>query len=259
MLVDNKFIFLSLPRCASTSLEYSFILSNFNVQHVNPFTSEKNSLIDFTKVPQSDIMSYIEHGHETLVELEEKFGHNYPIIAVKRDRRARFFSLYQHILYDLRRVGELELYEHFKNLTATELFFFDKEDLVSKASRWNVLNDYIVKNRLKSRAVSLNLTKSNLISTENRMEGYYMNILDILITPLSFWHNHDTRIKWFDIKNIVEMEDWIRFTTKKPFTLEKVNSNIEEESTIKLDDAFIKAYDKVYDYYDKPKFNKTLI
>ena len=55
------------------------------------------------------------------------------------------------------------------------------------------------------------------------------------------------------------MEDWIRFTTKKPFTLEKVNSNIEEESTIKLDDAFIKAYDKVYDYYDKPKFNKTLI
>lgn len=259
MLVDNRFIFLSLPRCASTSLEYSFILSGFDVQHVNPFTAEKNSKIDFKQVPPADIMNYIEHGHESLVELEEKFGSTYPIIAIKRDSRARFFSLYQHILYDLRRVGEVELYEHFKNLTAEELFFFSKEDLVTKVSRWSVLNDYLVKNKLKPKAINLDLTKSNLISSENKMEGYYMNILDILITPLSFWHNHDSRIKWFNIQNLGEMESWIKNATGKAFTLEKVNSNIGEESKVHLNDAFIQAYSNVYDYYDKPKSIKTLI
>lgn len=259
MLVDNKFIFLSLPRCASTSLEYSFILSGFDVQHVNPFTAERNSRVDFKQVPPADIMNYIEHGHESLVELEEKFGSTYPIIAVKRDSRARFFSLYQHILYDLRRVGELKLYNHFKNLTATELFFFNTKDLVTKESRWNVINKYLLEHKLKPKSIDLNLTKSNLISSENKMEGYYMNILDILITPLSFWHNHDSRIKWFNIQDLGEMENWIRNTTGKPFTLGKVNSNVGEESRVKLDDTFLQAYSDIYDYYDKPKIVKTLI
>ena len=102
MLVDNKFIYLSLPRCASTAFHYSCLVNDVNVQTHNGEWELANSDIDFKSVDKKDLMNYIYHGHESLIDLQSKFGRNYPIIAVKRQRHERFYSLYKHILFDLK-------------------------------------------------------------------------------------------------------------------------------------------------------------
>ena len=101
MLIEDKFIYVSLPRRGSTSFHYSCILHNLEVQTINDYNSI-NSKIDFTSINDSDIMNYIAHGHEPLNELQKKFGNHYAIIAVNRDRYEVFYSLLKHSIFDLK-------------------------------------------------------------------------------------------------------------------------------------------------------------
>jgi len=263
MLVDNKFIYLSLPRRGSTSFHYSCILNGLRVQNINDSWNQFNSTIDFTKINENTIMDFIQHGHEPLIELGKKFGFEYPIIAVKRDRHETFYSLYKHILFDLKRTGDNKIYEHFKNITLDELFFYNTQNLLTKKNRWDIINDYLLENKLIEHRVDISLTspifknqKEYFIKT---LKAYIVNIIDILITPSTYWHNNDPNIIWFDIKNLKEMEMWISNITQKQFQLKQVNSSKHMETNLKLDSDFIKKYNSIYDYYDLPKSAKTLI
>jgi hypothetical protein len=252
MLIDNKFIYLSLPRCGSTSFHYSCILNNLSVKTIQNVESI-NSNIDFNSINEKQIMDYIEHGHEPLTNLLTTFGDNYPIIAVKRERHSVFYSLFKHIIYDLARAGKHNVAEHLMNMELDDLFFFSTQDLINKKTRWNIINDYLIEHNLINNRY--NIPKHlNLYSDE-----YVINVIDILLTPTSYWHNNHKNIIWFDISNLTEMETWVSNIIDNPFKIKNVNSSNHIECNIKLDDNFIKKYDTVYDYFDFPKHNKTLI
>lgn len=253
MLVDNKFIYLSLPRRGSTSFHYSCILNGLEVQTINDAWKTFNSTIDFTTIDETTIMDSIQHGHEPLIDLGKKFGFEYPIIAVKRDRHQTFYSLYKHILFDLKRAGADMVYEYFKNITLDDLFFYKSEQLLTKKNRWDIICDYLIDKGLISKRYGVP------IELKLHSEEYIVNIIDILITPSTYWHNNDPNIIWFDIKNLKPMEEWISNITKKPFQLKEVNSSKHMETNLKLDSNFIKKYNSIYDYYDLPKSVKTLI
>jgi hypothetical protein len=253
MLIENKFIYVSLPRRGSTSFHYSCILHNLEIKNTEPSWEVENSKIDFNNINESDIMNYIAHGHEPLIEIYRKFGFDFPVIAVNRDRHDAFYSLYKHILFDLKRMGNDLVFNHFKNIDLDNLFFYKSEDLVNKKIRWATINEYLLKNNLISRKYDIPINL-NLYSEE-----YIINIIDILITPASFWHNNDNNIIWFDINNLNEMAEWVSKTIGKPFELKKVNSSKHMDTDLVLNDAFIKKYNSIYDYYDLPKSTKTLI
>lgn len=252
MLVDNKFIYISLPRRGSTSFHYSCILHNLDIQTTNQ-TQGENSKIDFNDIDETQIMNYIVHAHEPLVDLKKKFGVDYPIISVKRDRHETFYSLYKHLIFDLKRVGAINVYEHFKNITLDELFFFKTQDLLSNESRWRVINDYLLnKNLIKG--------KYNIPSKFNvPSEEYIINIINIFMTPSVFWHNNDPSIIWFDFNNFQELENWVSEKINKPFKIKHVNSSKHIECGINLDYNFIEKYNSIYDYYDIAKNKKTLL
>ena len=46
MLVDNKFFYISLPRCASTAFQISCVKQNINIQHVRDFIDNAIELVD---------------------------------------------------------------------------------------------------------------------------------------------------------------------------------------------------------------------
>jgi hypothetical protein len=253
MLIENKFIYVSLPRRGSTAFHYSCILHNLEIKNTEPNWEIENSKIDFNNINESDIMNYIAHGHEPLTELQNKFGNEYPIIAVNRNRHTTFYSLFKHAIFDLKRAGFNKVSQHFSNLSSNDLFFWNTDDLISKKSRWETINDYLYKNELISSPKVIPKTLS-LYSEE-----YVINILDILLTPTSFWHNNDNNIIWFDINNLNVMTEWISNTIGKPFKLKNVNSSKHIDCNLKLDDEFIKKYNNIYDYYDLPKSTKTLI
>lgn len=253
MLIDNKFIYVNLPRCGSTSFHYSCILHDLEIKNMTDDWDNINSKIDFKNIDEKNIMDVIGHGHEVLPLLRKKFGFQYPIIAVKRDRHETFYSLYKHVIFDLKRAKALEAYEYFKNMTLDELFFFKTEDISSPEKRLHLINDFLLKNKLTNRAVtsSKNMTLYS--------EEYVVNIIDILITPFSHWHNHDKDIIWFDIKDLESMEKWVSSKIGKPFYLKRVNSSQHIECLLKLDENFKDRYNRIYDFYDLPKEKMTLI
>ena len=263
MLIENNFFYLSLPRCASTAFNYSCILNDLKIQTNNGEWENANSEIDFKKVDPKKLMNYIYHGHESLSELQLKFGKNYPVIAVKRDRHERFFSLYKHVLFDLQRLGYTEIHERFSNFSLDELFFFNKEDLSSKRRRWDIICDYLIDLKLIDQKVDVSVTSMFKKSSEGyfkeNTKGYVVNMVDILITPLSYWTNNDPNIIWFDFNDMSKLEEWVTQQLNKPFKLYSVNSSKHMDCNITLNEDFIKKYNAIYDYYDFTKTEKSLI
>lgn len=263
MLVENKFIYLSLPRCASTSFNYSCILNNIKIQTHNGEWEKANSDIDFTLVNKSKIMDFIYHGHESISELRDKFGYDYPVISVKRQRHERFFSLYKHILFDLKRTGYDEIHDVFSNLDLDGLFFFTKDDLITKRRRWEVISEYLIDLKLLDKKIDVSVTsifkKSDHDYFKKTTKAYMVNMIDILLTPLSFWTNNDKDIIWFDFNEMGSLENWVSTTLGKPFKLESVNSSKHIDCKVIFDDEFIKRYNAIYDYYDLPKSEKSII
>ena len=257
MLIDNKFIYLSLPRRGSTSFHYSCILYDLEVQTINDWGSV-NSNVDFTKIDESIIMDYIFHGHDPLIDLGKTFGFDYPIISVNRDRHEAFYSLYKHLLFEFKRMGFNEIYEYFKNITLDDLFFYKTEELLTKTNRWNIISEYLFDKKLLPNRVKIPIG-INGASIKLNLEQYIINVIDLLITPSSYWHNNDPNVIWFDMKNLKVMEEWVSDITKKPFILKNVNSSKHMESKLKLNSDFIEKYNNIYDFYDLPKSTKTLI
>lgn len=255
MLIEDKFIYVSLPRRGSTSFHYSCILSNFTVKNIDSFFENQNSKINFNSIDESNIMDYIFHGHEPLNEIQQKFGNDYPIIAVNRDRYDVFYSLLKHIIFDIKRAGFNDIANHFSKLTTDELFFFNTNDLVSKKSRWEVIAKYLYANGL----IENNKPYSPMRALSIHNVEYIINIIDILLTPASYFHNHNKNIIWFDITDLSNMEKWVSNITQKPFKIQSVNSSKHIDCNVVLDDYFIKKYDSVFNYYDFPKFKNTLI
>jgi len=247
MLVDNKFFYISLPRCGSTSFHYSCIINGIDVKSVDNNINFLNSKIDFTNVQQSNIMNFIEHGHDPLIELQKKYGYDLPIIAVNRNKYERFYSLYKHIIFDLDRIGLKDLSHAFANFTLDELFFFTKEDLINEAAKINRIKSFLFSNQYKTN------------NSEFTMFDYTINIIAILLTPISHWTNNNPNIIWFEFNELHKLSEWVTNIIGKPFKIESLNSSKHIKCNIELNDDFIKKYDNIYNFYDIQKNNKTLI
>ena len=86
-----------------------------------------------------------------------------------------------------------------------------------------------------------------------------MTMLKILIRDVSYWHNNNPKIKWFEFGKFEELENWVSNKTDKPFKIERANGSEDFECNLKLDEKFIKKYNNIYDYYNNQKNIKTLI
>ena len=138
MLVDNKFIFVSLPRSASTSFYITCLKRGIKIEHYD-------TLIGLNKIEldASDDNEYIAdnlfHAHERLTSLEKKFGNQYDVISVKRDRHERFLSLWKHIIDETHRIGEYDIFERFTQLNVNDILFYNSENLVNPKDKINII------------------------------------------------------------------------------------------------------------------------
>jgi hypothetical protein len=242
MLVDKKFIYLSLPRCASTSFYISCLRNNVPVKHADEIMFEKwNSDIDLN-LDNEALADLLVHSHEKIVDLRAQFGNEYEVVTIRRNRYERFISLWKHII-DLAdgRFPNSDV-NKLKKMSAEQILFYKTGDLVSDTTKEQVLNSFFTNNDLG-----------------DYRDSYMMTMIHILICPTSHWHNNDPSVVWFDFDKMHEFEEWVSNKLNKPFKLEKSNGSQHFDCNLKLDDKFINLYDSIYDYYDLPKSNKTLI
>jgi hypothetical protein len=241
MLVDKKFMFISLPRCASTSFMITCVRNNISLNHLqSPLDNQLSYIDNWEKMNNEELADTLTHAHEPLYNLIEKFGNDYPIISVKRNEYERFISLWKHIIDETHRIGQTEIANMFTKLTADDLLNFDSNNLVDNA----------IDSHVQLFFEKFNIPKEAI---------YIFNMMRIMYHPTSFWTNNDPRIIWFDISELNKLEDWVSNKIQKPFKLEKVNSSQHFECGLKLNDDFIKKYDNIYKVFDKPKKQKTLI
>jgi len=245
MLVENKFLFISLPRCASTSFYISCLRSGFKIEH------NDQSIVDTYPTPinltlsNEELADNMVHLHERLDSLLSKFGNGYDIITIKRNRHERFVSLWKHIIDMVemeQRKYPIELANILKKLNVDDILFFKDLDLISPSSQMSLIKEFAKRNGI-----------------EKYIDDYMENMLLILFRPLSNWHNNNQKIKWFEFGNFTELEDWVSNKTGKPFKMGKSNGSQHFECELKLNNDFIVRYNHIYDYYDIQKNNKTLI
>ncbi len=242
MLVDNKFIYLSLPRCASTSFYISCLRNNIEVKHADETMFDKwNSNIDLS-LDNETLADLLVHSHEKITDLKTKFGNGYDVVSIRRNRYERFISLWKHII-DLAddRFPHSDV-DKLKKMTVEQILFYKTNDLLSDNTKEYVLNSFFTNNNLN-----------------DYKDSYMMTMIYILINPTSYWHNNDPNIIWFEFDKINEFEQWVSNKLGIDFMLEKSNGSQHFECGLKLDDKFIKLYDSIYDYYDLPKQIKTLL
>lgn len=245
MLVENKFLFISLPRCASTSFYISCLRSGFKIEH------NDQSIVDSYHPPinltlsNEELADNMVHLHERLDSLLSKFGNEYDIITIKRNRHERFFSLWKHIIDMVemeQRKYPIDFVNILKKLKVNDILFFKDLDLISSNSQMLLIKEFSKRNGI-----------------EKYLDDYMENMLLILFRPLSNWHNNNQKIKWFEFGNFTELEEWVSNKTGKTFKMEKSNGSQHFECELKLNNNFIERYNHIYDYYDIQKNNKTLI
>ena len=244
MLVENKFIYVSLPRCASTSFKVSCLNQNLKIKHLKKDydveTQNKKYNVDMTKIDYTHFEIFpFYHGHESISELRNKFGHSYDIISVKRDKYDRFISLWGHFLNSLYVIKDTDTFEKCLNLTMNDIFFYKTNDLQSSDSITQQVEIFVKNFKL------------------DNIGKLAMEILKVFITPYSKWHNHDPNIIWFDFNELYKLEEWVSKKLDINFKLTKLNSSKHFQPNLLLNDEFKEKYNSIYLPYDEIKNVKT--
>jgi hypothetical protein len=241
MLVENKFIYLNLPRCASTSFHIACLKYELDIKYYDDIIHTLNP----PKLNKNDnneiIADNLSHTHEKLINLQKKFGYDLPVIAVKRNSYERYISLWKHIIDELYRIGEFETFNIFKSLNVDELLSYTEIDISSNEKKYEFIKKFFKRYNIP------------------RTDAYVTAMIYMIMSPTSHWHNHNKSIIWFDIQNIKELENWVSEKLSFDFKLEKTNSSQHFECNIINDEYFKKKYDSIYKNYDNPKNIKSLI
>ena len=246
MLINNKFIFINLPRCASYAFHISCLRNNFDIEF---YKSSKLSEVDLKILKEMDnnkLVINLPHHHERIVFLQEKFGKDYPTIAIKRDNYETFVSLYKQLIRMLALNQEPDIAKKLQKYSVDDILFFNKEmTLGSDNSRENLVNEFI--------------EKLNINSKNQKTQKFMKEFIRTLISPKSWFHNNDPNIIWFDIDKIYELENWVSNITNTEFKLEKINESNKIDCNLILNDTFKKKYDSIYSEYNIFKKNKSII
>jgi hypothetical protein len=256
MLVGNKFIYCSIPRTSTTSFHITCFRNNIDVKHVDTYydtDSQLKHVPNLSIIKDNYTLSHtLHHTHECIIALEHKFGKNFEVIAVKRNRYERFISSWKHLLHNIQysRINNYkELVEKLSKLDENELFDFDNEMLTTE----NVKpfdSTYTIS--------TFFLRKFNVEIPTDKL--HFLNkIFWWQFVPASYYHQNYSKVIWFDFEKLYELEEWASNKLNIDFKLQKINSSKDVECKLKLTDNFIKKYNDIYDRFDIVKTKKSFI
>lgn len=247
MLVDNKFIYVNIPRTGTSSFQVSCLTQGIDLKWVSKQLtnlSKDTSIIEHNK--------RIPHIHEPLHILKQEFGDKFPIVGVKRNRHEQFLSLWGHVLGIIKTDYSEKIYNRISTLTSKDILDFSSEDISSKDKTALLVIDFLNKHN-----INLSIKRNNCNYVSNN-KVTIVDLFRILFVPSSTWHNHDPSIIWFDFNNMEKLEEWTSMTLNKNFKLVNINSSNHIDNALKYDIEFKQSYNRIYDMYDLYKTSQTL-
>ena len=143
MLVENKFLYLSQPRSGSMSFRLACLKYGINVKYHTPNYNKHLLKIDLSKTKDDDIVPLIKGAHMNVNLLKSTFGTQYPIVAIRRNPYEKFISLWEHWLDELKKIGDVQIYEQLVQLDLNDILFFNSDDIISNESIEMVCNTFV--------------------------------------------------------------------------------------------------------------------
>lgn len=243
MLVDNKFVFVKIPKNASTSVQTSLLIHKINVYSGDDFIDKENKesikIIETTE-NYSDVKNYHQHT-SYLYNLFPR--DKYPYVAIHRDSTERFISGFKHLLSFINNGKIKNLRVDFNSLDENNIIEYFKPVFQKISSKIEMDESYykIVKEYFCGD--DNEIQKTNILPLVKNLQSQY------------FWEIHKCDYV-FNFNNLGEFEKFVNKELNKDFKLVHLNSTNTTNSILKKTD---KLDEFVYKYIDSPFLEKKLL
>jgi len=226
LLINNELIWVSIPKCASFSIEDAFLKSNLNI-----------------KRHSKSIINPNEHLHIGLFLLKKEFGEK-ESICIKRDWFERWLSSLQYILENMYIIHGSELIRKWEDVDNEFIYNIFTDD---------VLNTFHL-NELKTEEVFYSKFLKNPKTEIEKLKKNQSKEMHKISTLWSqnHWKKNDKCDYEFDINEIDKFVDFIEDRYGERLIVNKINENPKTKSKLVLNDE-LKSF--VWNKFEK-KYNK---
>lgn len=225
MLVDNKFIFISIPRCATVSFEHTCISNKLELDF-NPL------MLSTKQLKTGTIPTY--HSHTRYSGFKDLYGDKFPIITINRNPVDRFISGWKYVLLEVRTI-DVELYHQLIELSNEEFMFYFLKHF--KNLNFNETN---IKEFFNEFVFNFKLTRNLLVKFKT------------ILLDNSHWTENADEIIYFNFENeIPKLNQWVSEKCNIDFKLQHTND------TKKVDLKLIKNQ-RFIDFYNHELFPTTI-
>jgi hypothetical protein len=216
MLVDDKFIFISIPRCATLSFEYTCISNGLELDFNPHSLATKQLKINGTPT---------YHSHTKYSAYKDLYGDKYPIITITRDPVDRFISGWKYVLLEVKTL-DIKLYNRLVNLTNEEFMFYFLNYFKNLRFNENKIIEFF----------------NQFVSDFKLNRNLLVKIKTILVDN-SFWTENSNDIIYFNFENeLPKLEQWVSEKCNIDFKMLSVNDSKKVNLTLTKNQRFIDFY-----------------
>lgn len=233
MLVDNKFIFISIPRCATVSFERTCFINKLELDF-NPLMLA-NKEFKNNKIP-----TY--HSHTRYSTYKELYGDKYPIITITRNPVDRFISGWKYILLEIKKLDNT-LYDRLIKLTNEEFTFYFLKHFKNFKISGNDIQEFFNEFTFNFKTNRDLRVKFKTVLADN-----------------SHWTENADEIIYFNFENqIPQLEQWVSEKCNIDFNLLQTNDTKQVELSLVKNQTFIDFYHQELFSTTTKKIEKSLI
>lgn len=245
MVIDNKIVFIPIPKNASWSVEDTCIQYGFDLKYKNTLWS--NSI----KLNEKDNNKHI---HTTINDLLDSFGNKFEYVSIIRNSTDRFISAWKFFISSMEgELNDTHLSTKIKNLDNIFLMEFIKENYLEIPSSYNSIQigiDLLIKL----------LNKMGIESALNIDESFKKKYAGHIVSFISQYQwvlNNQTKVKQFNFEKLNEFESYMSNKLNVDFKLLHQNKTKLDYCAVKKTDELIFFVDKYID--GMYKSNKSII
>lgn len=241
MLIEENFIFLSIPRCASRAFEVSCINSGIEIRYLNNRQIRKNGYTN--NIPNT-------HSHQSNSDLRARFlSDDYEMISIYREPIERLISAWKYVLGSFMLVDN-DVYMRLSEMNNKEFITSFNKSIKSVSEIDYEDNKYRSFYRFFGEIIKgVNLDDEKFTNPKK--------IFQYVMQPVSVWTENDVKIRMFDIKHLGALEDYVKEKTGKDFKMERLNDTKGIITNLVNDDTLREFYFEKFE--KKQKQIKSII